>query len=125
MGRWLALGACAIVGLALTCVALFVVFTRNPDGGEPIATAMIEKRAAPPVIGAAPPAASAEPRAQSSARQLEAESGVVVVRQGAEAPGAIVITIPDSDAPAKLAPAPDSRLIERTRHGMLPRIGPG
>lgn len=123
--RFLALGACACVGLVLAALLLFIAVKRDPDGGEPIAAAMIEKRAAAPVIGSAQPASPAEPRTQSTARQLETESGVVVVRQGAEAPGAIVITVPDSSAPAKLAPAPDSRLVERTRFGMLPRIGPG
>jgi polysaccharide deacetylase 2 family uncharacterized protein YibQ len=43
---------------------------------------------------------------------------------GAEAPGSIVITIPDSAATIKLAPSPDSRLVERTRHGLLPKTGP-
>lgn len=123
--RLLALGACACVGLTLALLLLYVAIKRDPDGGEPIATAMIEKRAAPQPITGAAPAAPAEARSQSTARQLESESGVVVVRQGAEAPGAIVITVPDSDAPAKLAPAPDSRLVERTRFGTLPRIGPG
>lgn len=124
-GRWLAMAACGCAGLVLASLLLFIAIKRNPDGGEPVATAMIEKRAAPAASADAQPAAPSEPRSQSTARQLENDSGVVVVRQGAEAPGSIVITIPDSNAPAKLAPAPDSRLVERTRFGMLPRIGPG
>ena len=38
------------------------------------------------------------------------------------APESIVITVPDPEV-ARLAPAPDQRLVERTRHGLLPRIG--
>ncbi len=130
-GRWLAFACVTAVGLVWASIALIVAIRRDPEGGEPMATALIEKRAAP--AQAAP--ATAQPgmspsdttqvaRAQSSARQLESESGVTVVRPGADAPGAIVITIPDSLAPIRLAPAPDSRLVERTRHGLLPKLGP-
>jgi polysaccharide deacetylase 2 family uncharacterized protein YibQ len=130
-GRWLAVACVTAVGLAWASIALIVAIRRDPEGGEPMATALIEKRAAP--AQAAP--ATAQPgmspsdttqvaRGQSSARQLESESGVTVVRPGADAPGAIVITIPDSLAPVRLAPAPDSRLVERTRHGLLPKLGP-
>lgn len=130
-GQWLAFACVTAVGLVWASIALIVAIRRDPEGGEPMATALIEKRAAP--AQAAP--ATAQPgmspsdttqvaRGQSSARQLESESGVTVVRPGADAPGAIVITIPDSLAPIRLAPAPDSRLVERTRHGLLPKLGP-
>lgn len=130
-GQWLAFAGVTAVGLVWASIALIVAIRRDPEGGEPMATALIEKRAAP--AQAAP--ATAQPgmspsdttqvaRGQSSARQLESESGVTVVRPGADAPGAIVITIPDSLAPVRLAPAPDSRLVERTRHGLLPKLGP-
>ena len=55
------------------------------------------RRAAADRAGPSPPGLRhREARTQSSARQLESESGVTVVRPGAEAPGAIIITIPDS-----------------------------
>lgn len=130
-GRWLALSLAGVVGLAWASIALIVAIRRDPDGGQPMAIARIEKRAAPiqpaPTTsqpGAAQPDTTQVARGQSSARQLETESGVHVVRPGAEVPGAIVITIPDSDATVRLAPAPDSRLVERTRYGLLPKIGP-
>ncbi|PTM41012.1 divergent polysaccharide deacetylase family protein [Bosea sp. 124] len=130
-GRWLVIACAGVVGLAWASIILIVAIRRDPDGGEPIATAQIEKRAASPQSapatsqpGASQPDTAQMTRGQSSARQLETESGVNVVRPGAEAPGAIIITIPDSPATVKLAPAPDSRLVERTRHGLLPKIGP-
>lgn len=129
-GRWIALSLAGVVGLAWVSIALIVAVRRAPDGGEPMAIARIEKRAAPAQTapttaqpGTAQPDAMQVARNQSSARQLESESGVNVVRPGAEVPGAIVITIPDSDATVRLAPAPDSRLVERTRYGLLPKIG--
>jgi polysaccharide deacetylase 2 family uncharacterized protein YibQ len=115
-----------LVGLAWVALLLVVAVRRDPDGGEPMATARIETRPAPaatpgPAVATAPAESS---RPQSSARQLENESGVTVVRPGSDAPGAIVITIPDTPTVVKLAPAPDNRLVERTRHGMLPKIAP-
>ena len=120
------LGTAASLGLVCTALALYIAIRRDPEGGEPFATAVIETR-----IAAVPPAASPAPapaqdaRTQSSARQLESESGVTVVRPGAgaEVPGSIIITIPDAPGVIKLASAPDSRLTERTRYGLLPKTG--
>lgn len=126
-GRWLTFAGAGLVGLAWAGLLLVVAIRRDPDGGEPMATARIEPRKAPAPADPNPAVASAaaDPaRTQSSARQLETESGVTVVRPGSEAPGAIVITIPDTPAPVKLAPAPDPRLVERTRFGLLPKIAP-
>ncbi|CAN7471403.1 divergent polysaccharide deacetylase family protein [Bosea sp. LjRoot90] len=122
-GRWLWRGLSSALAVTFAGLALYAVLKRDPVGGEPIATAMI--RPAAPDIAKAPlqPAIAEERRGPASASQLETESGVTVVRPGADAPGAIIITVPD-DGAIKLAPAPDKRLIERTRHGLLPKIGP-
>ncbi len=124
--RWIAWGCAGFVGLSLASLLLVVAIRRDPTGGEPTATASIEKRRAAPQSAALPPAATAqpEPRTQSSARQMETEAGVTVVRPGgSDAPGSIVITIPDSGA-VRLATSPDPRLTERSRHGLLPKLGP-
>lgn len=115
------------MGTALLGVVLVVAIRRDPDGGEPIATAKIEKRAAPPVaVSGTPATASADTpnKGAASADQLEASAGVTVYRPDASAPGAIVITVPDDAGTIKLATAPDNRLIERSRYGLLPRIAP-
>lgn len=125
-GRWILTAFAGVLGAGFAALLLFVAIRRDPDGGEPMATAMIEKRAAPaqqPAVAATTPAPSSESRLQASAKQIESASGVTVVRPGADVPGAIVITVPD-DGAVRLAAAPDSRLVERTRHGLLPRIGP-
>lgn len=123
--RWLSLALSGAMGCAALAVIAILLFRRDPDGGEPMATAAIEIRQPSREIAAAPAAEPnvTDPRSQSTARQLEIESGVTVVRPGAEAPGAIVITIPDSGE-VKLAPAPDSRLVERSRFGLLPKVAP-
>jgi polysaccharide deacetylase 2 family uncharacterized protein YibQ len=125
LGRWLRRGFVLALALPLAGLAFYAALKRDPDGGEPIATAAIRMRAPSAEIAAAPPESTRPPEARgpASARQLETESGVTVVRPGSEAPGAIVITVPD-DGAIRLAPAPDKRLVERTRHGFLPKVGP-
>lgn len=123
----LGLAGAGVIGFALVGLLLVLALRRDPDGGEPMATALINKTVAtkPEIaqVPAAPPAVKETARPQSSARQLESEAGVTVVRPGAEVPGAIVITVPDSGE-VKLATAPDSRLVERSRFGLLPKVGP-
>ena len=114
-----------VAGLALGLSILVV--TGDPEGGEPSAVAAITLRepAVAPVAQAAPKReASKSP--SSNADEVESASGVTVFRPpGTAAPGdAVVIQVP-SAAPVKLAAAPDSRLVERGRHGTLPRIGEG
>jgi polysaccharide deacetylase 2 family uncharacterized protein YibQ len=125
LGRWLRRGFVLALALPLAGLAFYAALKRDPDGGEPIATAAIRMRAPSAEIATAPPEPARPPEARgpASARQLETESGVTVVRPGSEAPGAIVITVPD-DGAIRLAPAPDKRLVERTRHGFLPKVGP-
>jgi hypothetical protein len=122
----LGLAFAGAVGFAFLALFLVLALRHDPDGGEPIAAALIDKMAAAkPELAQAPiiaPATQETARPQTSARQLETESGVTVVRPGAEAPGAIIITIPDSGE-VKLASAPDARLTERSRFGLLPKVG--
>jgi polysaccharide deacetylase 2 family uncharacterized protein YibQ len=125
----------AILATAVGALALYLTFVDDPLGGEPHALVPIEgepakiaareapgesARPAPPSAG---PAAPGEPRAHASASEVEAQSGVSVVRpEGAAAPSAVIIQVPDA-APGKLRPAPDERLVERSAHGLLPKIG--
>ncbi|QEL26650.1 divergent polysaccharide deacetylase family protein [Bosea sp. F3-2] len=124
-GRWLASGAAGCVGTVILGLVLVAALRRDPDGGEPIAYAAIEKRAAP--ASSVPSSADTAPsaaRGPASAAQLENSAGVTVVRAGEDAPGAIIITVPDEAGAIKLAPAPDNRLMERSRYGLLPKLGP-
>jgi hypothetical protein len=36
----------------------------------------------------------------------------------------VIVRVPTPPAPVRLAPAPDRRLVERGRHGTLPKVGP-
>lgn len=122
-GRWLWRSLTGGLAVLFAGLILYAALKRDPTGGEPIATAIIRERPAAADIAKAPPEPAREDRrGPASASQLETESGVTVVRPGSDAPGAIIITVPD-DGAIKLAPAPDKRLVERSRHGVLPKIG--
>ncbi|MDJ1157547.1 divergent polysaccharide deacetylase family protein [Chelatococcus sp. SYSU_G07232] len=120
--------AAGVAALAFGGLALHVALVDDPLGGEPHVIVPIV-RAPVAVAQASEPAegrqgAETAPglRTRSTAAELEGEAGVAVVRPEGQAPGAIVIRVPDQ-ATVRLAPAPDRRLVERTRFGLLPRIG--
>lgn len=117
------MAAAGCVGVAVLGLLLTVALRRDPDGGEPMAVASIEKRVAP---ASSVPATADSPmsRGPASAAQLENSAGVTVTRAGEDAPDAIIITIPSEASTIKLATAPDSRLVERSRYGLLPKLGP-
>ncbi len=126
----IALGVAMAVGLAV-----FLVATDDHMGGEPYAVASIDRHAiavaapaqpatpaSPGVDGAATSAIG--PFASATAAQVEGGSGVKVVRgRGAAAPGSLIIDVPEAIG-LRLTPAPDRRLVERSKYGPLPRVGP-
>jgi polysaccharide deacetylase 2 family uncharacterized protein YibQ len=118
-------GCLAVIGIA------YLQLRGDPFGGEPHAVAVIEKAPAPPPPDApqdhaATPAQHSIATSTSSvetAFQVEDQSGVKVVRpSGATPPGAMIIDVPRALG-THLAPAPDHRLVEKGRYGLLPRIG--
>ena len=128
----------AIVALAGTAVAgLFLLAPQGPLdatlGGRPYAIAKIEPLSTRPppapkpadVAKAqeAPPAASVQVRsAEEPAAEVEYQNGVRVVRAGGGGANPLIIEVEPSVS-ARLAPAPDKRLVEKSRFGLLPRIG--
>jgi uncharacterized protein len=121
----------------LAGLAGYIALTSNPLGGEPIIVASIDKmpqRNTGQISGETKPD---EPRNPSNVHQLpqqrpgqnkqdaselETESGVKVLRSGGgQVPGSVVIRVPEANPTIRLAPAPDKRLVERGRHGNLPK----
>ncbi len=122
-----------LVALLATASAIFAggywLLARGDRlGGEPHALARIEIVApsSPVQVRTAekpPESAPAPSKSASNAEEIEAASGVKVVRSfGAQVPGALIIQVPEAVRVA-LAPAPDRRLVEKSRFGLLPRIG--
>jgi polysaccharide deacetylase 2 family uncharacterized protein YibQ len=92
-------------------------------GGDPFAIARVETLPMPVASPPAPVSAATPLAALSSGDQLEASSGVKVVRNGGGgATDALIIEVPRALS-ARLAPAPDRRLVEKSRFGSLPRGG--
>ncbi|MBN9064594.1 MAG: hypothetical protein BGP06_01305 [Rhizobiales bacterium 65-9] len=118
----------ALAGVLAIVAAAQLWFARG-DGR--VAVAEIA-RAAPPAAPVAPPAApekkepapaEAAERPVMNAQEMETASGVTVIRGGgAGAPQSMVIRIDQQGASA--IAAPDRMLLEKSRYGALPRIGP-
>ncbi|MDP4023062.1 divergent polysaccharide deacetylase family protein [Methylobacterium sp. NEAU 140] len=120
-----------LLAAALAGAVGLVLALGDPRGGEPrVRVAITLREPSRAVVPEAPPAApvAASPAAipqQRSAEEVETASGVTVVRPAGSAPSeAVVIRVPPANAP-RLAPAPDARLIEPGRHGLMPRLGDG
>jgi polysaccharide deacetylase 2 family uncharacterized protein YibQ len=137
---WLRFAFAGLAFLALSLIA-FVLVTGDRNGGEPFAVARIDQDKAVATPAVAPPATEPPPRAEaaaapqagskssatdkSSAADMERASGVRVVRPaGADSPNPLIIRVPDATGLLRLGPAPDPRLVEKSRYGLLPRIGP-
>jgi polysaccharide deacetylase 2 family uncharacterized protein YibQ len=118
--RWsLARLALALLALAALPLILWVLLVDDPLGGEPVATASIERRLAGPQH-AAP--TTPEPQAM--------RGSVPIVGPGDPMPqsGPVIIRVPGSggaDSPRGTGPAePIAALLEPSRFGPLPRIAP-
>jgi polysaccharide deacetylase 2 family uncharacterized protein YibQ len=119
-----------VVAVGLLALAVGVVgLARTVDwrrGGEPFAVARIEQPPGQGGVPAASAATTAKPdpaQAEANADEIEAASGVKVVRSGAGgAGGAMIIDVPQALS-LRLPPAPDRRLAEKSRFGLLPRVG--
>ena len=100
----------------------------DPQGGQPRAIARIQ----PPAAAAVEPTGSIAPHAANKAAQASSQSadeveratGVRVTRAGGgDAPSAMIIQLDQPAHTLSLSPAPDRRLVEKSRFGPLPRIG--
>lgn len=113
---------------SLAMFAALLAVLGDPRGGEPRMAAAITLRESAPVQNSAAAPIMAEPERQASNRrsasEVEEASGVTVTRLGGgRAPDEpVIIRVPTPDA-VRLSMAPDPRLVERGRHGPLPKMG--
>ena len=126
-GQWRAVTRAVVAAAALAAtIGLITLARRNSQlGGEPFAVATVEVAPAPsgpaaPDITASAHAAAPPPIA--AADEVEAASGVKVIRAGGGPPNARIIDVERALA-ARLNAAPDPRLLEKSRTGPLPRVG--
>ena len=126
-GQWRAVTRAVVAAAALAAtIGLVTLARRNSQlGGEPFAVATVEVAPAPsgpaaPDVTASAHAAAPPPIA--AAAEVEAASGVKVIRAGGGPPNARIIDVERALA-VRLNAAPDPRLIEKSRTGPLPRVG--
>lgn len=123
-----------LAGLGVALLGFFVLwiaFVDDPLGGEPQVKVALRdggQSSAAQITQQSSSAQTTDPsRNRSTAQELEIESGVAVVRPGgASAPSSLVIRAPaamQQDGEVKLVPAPQPRLIEKGKHGALPKLG--
>jgi len=146
---WAVLGG---LGLATGGLVVYSLAIDNGMGGRPYAEAVVERPrpqeappqalAPPPVMAAAQPALpvlrEGTPFNPSGAAVIDAQTGARLPRQaGVEGSGPLILRAPEADASVaqsvlpqaarssglQLTQAPDPRLVEKGRHGPLPRIG--
>ena len=116
------------IGVVLLAIAIGLVMLPRRDlslNGEPFAVAKVEVSPAPRKLDAPDPAASvsqttATPAA--SAAQVEITSGVKITRGAGGPPKPLIIDVAQALG-AKLAPTTDTRLLEKSKYGLLPPIG--
>jgi uncharacterized protein len=118
----------AAISAAILAIAVGLLALPRRDlalNGEPFAVAKVEvlpapQRAAAPDTTASVRQTPAPPLAP--AEQTEGTSGVKVTRGSGGPPKPLIIDVAQALG-VKLAPAPDPRLIEKSKYGLLPRIG--
>jgi polysaccharide deacetylase 2 family uncharacterized protein YibQ len=121
--------AAAFVSVVVVGFVGVSLFFGDSRGGIPHVRVPIVTRTAPPEPAAKPDPKPAEPVAESapnrrSAEQVETASGVSVTRPaGTSAPTSVIVQVP-TEPSRTLKAAPDSRLVERSRFGLLPKVGP-
>lgn len=124
-----------VLGLILVAFVSIALFTDNPFGGEPIAHIALKKQAPTDEKPAA--AASghhAEPAAKAESKPPAADNKTVTIIDGSSGKRENVVI--GGDGPAKsdssgeaastaVSAGIDSRLLEKTRYGMIPVVADG
>jgi hypothetical protein len=114
----------AMVAAILAIVAGLVMLPRPdfPVKGQPFAVAKVEILPAPPKLVAPDTTASVVQTPAASAVQVEMTDGVKITRGSNGGPAKPLIIDVAQALGAKLTPAPDSRLPDKSKYGPLPRI---
>jgi hypothetical protein len=118
----------ATIGVTILAIAVGLAMLPRRDfpiNGEPFAVAKVEVLPAPRKLDVPDATASVSQTASSpsaSAAQVETTSGVKITRGDGGPSKPLIIDVAQALG-AKLAPTPDTRLLEKPKYGLLPRIG--
>jgi hypothetical protein len=115
----------AVAAILAIAVGLVMLPRRDfPVKGEPFAVAKVELLPAPRKLDAPDTTASVgqTTAAPAASAQVETTSGVKITRGAGGPPKPLIIDVAQALG-VKLAAAPDTRLLEKSKYGLLPRIG--
>ncbi len=118
-----------LLGLFLVTFVGFAVFNDNPLGGEPIARVAIRQPTQDKAAATVPDASGHE--AKSAPKQAKAGEKTVTIIDGSSGTRQSVVIAGDaadqagSDAVSGMMAGIDTRLLEKSRHGMIPAIADG
>ncbi len=119
----------AVIAALVAAWGVFTLWRSANRGDEPLAVARIETSPSPAAPTAPPPTAQiatadhAGLGSNPTADDVESSSGVKVVRNGGGGPSQALIIDVQQALAVSLPAAPDKRLVEKSRFGLLPRIG--
>ena len=116
-------GATTVAAILAIVVGLVMLPRRDfPVKGEPFAVAKVEVLPAPRKLDASDATTSVSQTASppsASAAQVETTSGVKITRGAGGPPKPLIIDVAQALG-VKLAPTPDTRLLEKSKYGLLP-----
>ena len=111
----------ATIGVAILAIAVGIVMLPRRDfpvRGEPFAVAKVEVLPAPRKLDA-PDATASVSQTTATPAQVETTSGVKITRGAGGPPKPLIIDVAQALG-VKLAPTPDTRLLEKSKYGPLP-----
>jgi polysaccharide deacetylase 2 family uncharacterized protein YibQ len=121
-----------VLGLILIAFVGIAIFNDNPLGGEPIAHVAIRQQTPAAEKSAAAPSTAPDPAANAPARQAApADQRTITIIDGSSGARHDVVvggSAPDkaeAEAPPAMMAGVDQRLLEKSRHGMIPVIADG
>ncbi len=126
-GRMRLTGTAVTAAIAVAIGLVTLARRDSPLSGEPFVLANVEVLPGPRKPAAVDvPAVAREAIAPpiASVERVEAASGVKVVRGNGGPPKALIIDVAKALG-VRLAPAPDARIVENSKYGLLPRVGIG
>ena len=114
-------GATTVAAILAMAVGLVMLPRRDfPVKGEPFAVAKVEVLPAPRKLDAPDTTASVSQTTATPA-QVETTSGVKITRGAGGPPKPLIIDVAQALG-VQLAPSPDTRLLEKSKYGLSPRI---
>jgi uncharacterized protein len=113
----------ATIGVAILAIAVGLAMLPRRDfpvKGEPFAVAKVEVLPAPRKLDGPDTTASVSQTTATPA-QVETTSGVKITRGAGGPPKPLIIDVAQALG-VQLAPSPDTRLLEKSKYGLSPRI---